>query len=695
LFVTTLAAGGLSAQTFAADWDWLEEQKKKLLDDVYEGTKKVIVDEAPQPAVEAPPAAEVEAQPPAANPPKIEQQPAQVQAQPQTGDTPRFDKPWVTEIQTHLTSLGYNPGSIDGAFGNKSQSAITAFQQYRGDPVTGLPTPSVMQALRIDTQAVTVVSAPEVVADPPPLESARLAKIAKADLDKGAFPLAPYLPNNLAHSDAVVAVCGDARDPLMRENAVAMIEVWQPDHNDTFVQNYDKIFGIFVKSFTKNDRCFDRDTNTTTAAEAYTEFIRYQDQVLALSADLKAGTTAAASVTSRTETTTATPAATGSSAPTPEVAAAPPPTPTPEQPAPIASAEDQAAQIEALTTTDFNNDEADKMESTTLAFVDLHIENCRGYREIIRENFATYMEYLPDYAQGWAKLHLTLYDQTYENYKSRHLTYIGKSTFPRNDCSDEVVAKMYAEYDKWKVSKLGPSPSSVAAAKKEAFLADPATANEIYTAQQFGKQAAVVRAWTEVCDDPSGAIYRQDSYAKIDAVYPDRHTAFVESYDISYAEMKQKLGSLASTPTPNTCFSRIRSEKKRYLHIVRADKLLRDHPTDPAITRVGLGPLVSRDYLRTAPRYLAWTDTCDDPVASGVRRELFARLDEVYFGEIKAGVIQAFDKSYDEMTGKIGTAMANSGDPQFCATGALESGDTFADDKSRYEDSLRSLDPAP
>ena len=78
-----------------------------------------------------------------------------------------------------------------------------------------------------------------------------------------------------------------------------------------------------------------------------------------------------------------------------------------------------------------------------------------------------------------------------------------------------------------------PSPSSVALAKREEFLADPATANEIYAVQTLGKQAAIVRAWTEICDDPSGAIYRQDSYAKIEAVYPDRHAVFVEAYENS------------------------------------------------------------------------------------------------------------------------------------------------------------------
>ena len=66
----------------------------------------------------------------------------------ETDDTPRYNGPWVSEIQSRLTSLGYNPGPVDGAFGGKTRTAITQFQRGQGLRATGEPTPSVMAALR-------------------------------------------------------------------------------------------------------------------------------------------------------------------------------------------------------------------------------------------------------------------------------------------------------------------------------------------------------------------------------------------------------------------------------------------------------------------------------------------------------------------------------------------------------------------
>ncbi len=148
VFAIALLAGAPSAPAVAASWDtWLQDQSDKILED----TKKAI-EEYSQPSKDGDPPPEVQGQDQgqgiaAPSPQQIPQQPLV-----QPVETPRFDKPWVTEIQTLLTKLGYNPGPADGAFGNKSQTAITAFQQQRGDPVTGLPTPSVMQALRSEAQ---------------------------------------------------------------------------------------------------------------------------------------------------------------------------------------------------------------------------------------------------------------------------------------------------------------------------------------------------------------------------------------------------------------------------------------------------------------------------------------------------------------------------------------------------------------
>lgn len=67
-------------------------------------------------------------------------------------DAPRFDHPWVKEIQTHLATLGYNPGPADGVFGQGTGNAVKIFQQNNGLVATGLPTPSLMDALRTAQQ---------------------------------------------------------------------------------------------------------------------------------------------------------------------------------------------------------------------------------------------------------------------------------------------------------------------------------------------------------------------------------------------------------------------------------------------------------------------------------------------------------------------------------------------------------------
>ena len=49
----------------------------------------------------------------------------------------------VTQLQTHLKALGFDPGPIDGAMGRRTRTAVIAFQQSRGldaDGVVGLIT---------------------------------------------------------------------------------------------------------------------------------------------------------------------------------------------------------------------------------------------------------------------------------------------------------------------------------------------------------------------------------------------------------------------------------------------------------------------------------------------------------------------------------------------------------------------------
>ena len=53
----------------------------------------------------------------------------------------------VRKIQSLLTDLGYNPGSIDGVFGPKTETAVIAFQTAKGLSVDGKVGPQTWAAL--------------------------------------------------------------------------------------------------------------------------------------------------------------------------------------------------------------------------------------------------------------------------------------------------------------------------------------------------------------------------------------------------------------------------------------------------------------------------------------------------------------------------------------------------------------------
>lgn len=69
-------------------------------------------------------------------------------------NVPRYDSPWVREIQQRLTALGFNPGSVDGVFGGRTGNAIQAFERSRRMSVIGLPTPGIMRVLREQSPSV-------------------------------------------------------------------------------------------------------------------------------------------------------------------------------------------------------------------------------------------------------------------------------------------------------------------------------------------------------------------------------------------------------------------------------------------------------------------------------------------------------------------------------------------------------------
>lgn len=55
--------------------------------------------------------------------------------------------PKVLALQTRLAELGYNPGSLDGAFGGGTSSAVMAFQKVEGLSADGVPGPETLGRL--------------------------------------------------------------------------------------------------------------------------------------------------------------------------------------------------------------------------------------------------------------------------------------------------------------------------------------------------------------------------------------------------------------------------------------------------------------------------------------------------------------------------------------------------------------------
>jgi peptidoglycan hydrolase-like protein with peptidoglycan-binding domain len=244
VFVTALVAIVPTAPVYAADWDsWLQKQGDKI----YEDTKKVIQEYSP-PAEEADDASKSQAVAVPKPQPKFQSKSQPKQPPVKSAAAPRYDKPWVTEIQTHLTGLGYNPGPADGAFGNKSKMAIIAFQQQRGDQVTGLPTPSVMQALRGASQAALSNPDPS-INNPSPAAGGQAVKTAKAVSSppvlttQNLMPLAGYAGDYAAWADA----CSDPAGVTVTSDFLSKADVLAPDEKASVIQRFDSRYA------TKND----------------------------------------------------------------------------------------------------------------------------------------------------------------------------------------------------------------------------------------------------------------------------------------------------------------------------------------------------------------------------------------------------------------------------------------------------------
>ena len=89
-----------------------------------------------------------------------------------TGQSVRADgPPDAREVQSLLTDLGFDPGPIDGAWGQRSQTALDEFRRRAGSAVSGRPTTddvALLRAAMAPASGDTVRNAETVAAPPSP-----------------------------------------------------------------------------------------------------------------------------------------------------------------------------------------------------------------------------------------------------------------------------------------------------------------------------------------------------------------------------------------------------------------------------------------------------------------------------------------------------------------------------------------------
>ena len=100
--------------------------------------------------------------------------------------------PVTQQAQTRLAALGHDPGTLDGAMGEATRSAIRAYQQQSGLPETGNLDGATLERLGVGT-SVTLVSS---VRDWAPVPTqAELDRLLANPINDPRFPYTDYRPN--------------------------------------------------------------------------------------------------------------------------------------------------------------------------------------------------------------------------------------------------------------------------------------------------------------------------------------------------------------------------------------------------------------------------------------------------------------------------------------------------------------------
>lgn len=139
----------------------------------------------------------------------------------------------VREVQTLLTTLGYDPGPVDGLAGRRVRRAVAAFQQDANLPVTGKVDTALLQTLRA---AATPPKQPE----PRALAPAPRSETAPAPPPEQAMLVGQTW--RFVDDDGAEMVLTFAADGRVRGPAFADAMRWR-QHGDAFVLTFETTLG--------------------------------------------------------------------------------------------------------------------------------------------------------------------------------------------------------------------------------------------------------------------------------------------------------------------------------------------------------------------------------------------------------------------------------------------------------------------
>lgn len=166
----------------------------------------------------------------------------------------------VTRLQTRLKELGYDPGTVDGKFGNGTQSAVKAFQRQNGLTVDGAAGPKTLAVLYSDQakpyQPTPTPKAYDVTGEDIPILVNKWNKLPDDFEPAGLVTVKEQAGDLLLYDDAKFQGVGEAVDALINMIRAARddgVTTWKLGGAYRTIKDQKRIFDNRVNKYMKEN----------------------------------------------------------------------------------------------------------------------------------------------------------------------------------------------------------------------------------------------------------------------------------------------------------------------------------------------------------------------------------------------------------------------------------------------------------